>query len=216
MILYVVFDLDVEGSGSPYYIGASKDEAAAIFRERQGLDGLHSQNELYFLGFSKKTEPGILLAEVLERPEVPIIPDESYAKFTLEEREEILASKSLAAYSASTGFTAEAIHSTRCDRCGRGTTTILNRSINAFGENLCHKCWDDYMHTDKSLVEYVIAIASGAYRTDTFTATELAYIEDAWNTYSSDLSDYLGDSIYGIQTAAVANGFNMQGTPGRG
>jgi hypothetical protein len=210
MILYVVFDLDIEGSRSPYYIGASKDEAATVFRERQDLDGLHTQNELYFLGFSKKTEPGILLAEVLERPEVPTIPDESYVRFTLEEREEILANKSLAAYSASTGFTAEAIHSTRCDRCGRGTTTILNRSINAFGENLCHKCWDDYMHTDKSLVEYVIAIASGAYKIDTFTSTELAYIKDAWTTYSPDLEDYLGDAVYGILAAANSNGLIIQ------
>ena len=47
-----------------------------------------------------------------------------------------------------------------CDKC---TCYCKERLLNIYGELLCEDCWDTYMRTPESKVEYLVGIANEDY-----------------------------------------------------
>lgn len=48
-----------------------------------------------------------------------------------------------------------------CSNCGKKAFLDIYKTV--YGDKLCADCWNEYINTDKGLVEYLVAVANGDY-----------------------------------------------------
>ena len=85
-----------------------------------------------------------------------------------------------------------------CSKCGCSTYDLIKT---AFGASLCEDCWDEYINSDRGLIEYFIAICNEDYSLEELDADFLCSVIRAWNEYSNDV--YLtGQDIYELEKKA--------------
>lgn len=62
---------------------------------------------------------------------------------------------------------------------------------NAYGENLCEDCWDEYINSDRGKVEYFLNITNGNAKLCNFDADFLGTVVISWKEHKHllDLSE---------------------------
>jgi SRSO17 transposase len=85
-----------------------------------------------------------------------------------------------------------------CANCDTHRKELLKT---AYGDYICEDCWDEYINSDRGLIEYFIAICNEDYSLEEFDADFLCSVIRAWNEYSNDV--YLtGQDIYELEKKA--------------
>lgn len=84
-----------------------------------------------------------------------------------------------------------------CSKCGCSTYEPIKT---AFGDSLCEDCWDEYINSDRGLIEYFRSICEEE-NPEEYDADFLCSVKRAWNEYSNDV--YLtGQDIYELEKKA--------------
>lgn len=75
-----------------------------------------------------------------------------------------------------------------CDKC---TCYSKERLLSIYGELLCEDCWDDYMRTQESKVEYLVGLANADYPVEDFSINLIYFAMFQWykNKDKFDISD---------------------------
>lgn len=71
--------------------------------------------------------------------------------------------------------------------CSKCKCTSYDLIYSAFGDELCDDCWDEYINSDKGLVEYFISICEDE-NPDEFDADFLCSVSRAWLEYLPKLA----------------------------
>lgn len=67
-----------------------------------------------------------------------------------------------------------------CEKCNKTTYNLLET---VYGEILCEDCWDEYINTERGLVEYFGNIICEEAKMTDFDADFLCSVIASWNKY---------------------------------
>jgi hypothetical protein len=99
----------------------------------------------------------------------------------------------------------KSIINTKCSHCD--TETTLHK--NAFGEYLCVDCWNSYLTTVNSQVEYVIGLAFGEYKIGAFSESDRDTLVEAWKEHKYQLGKTEAE-LQAIEAAAREAGLSLE------
>ena len=71
-----------------------------------------------------------------------------------------------------------------CVECD-SSSNLVQKTV--YGDYLCVECWVKYWTTRKSLAEYVVGLANGMYKLDSFSEEDKAFIKAAWEEDATDV-----------------------------
>jgi hypothetical protein len=180
---YIVFSRSRNKDGgltsNIYYEGVSKTSALESFDTASAstfkIDA--AACNLYFAGFQS------------DLPVIKELVEEATSLVASEKINKVIRNLSLATCLntlTSSGYKpAKLIEVRECEECDNKDTTVEQ---NVYKDYLCSECWAEYWNTRKSLAEYVVNLAKGIDRLDSFSEADKQVIVEAWTTNERDKS----------------------------
>lgn len=182
-MIYIVFSRYRNADGGLesklYHYGVSKTAAIEKFNDHTaGAFNVNaSAGNLYFVGFDSDLS---FIEEIDELRKNDEILDSELINSVLRNIKSATCINTLNI----SGYRPSWVISTNtCEECDCTSASVQK---NVYGTYLCSDCWVKYWTTRESLAEYVVGLAHGTYKIDSFSNEDKDVITNAWSLNERD------------------------------